>query len=107
MVQIRVFSIFYKRSPIAILFSSISRKFDCVPVAVSIVLSATKRLISRFVADKTMETATGTESDFLDILYAFADRHLVLFSKFDVIKDFIASYIVVITFLSTLYLLFD
>ena len=43
----------------------------------------------------------GTKSFFLcDILYAISDRHRVLFSKFDVIKDSIAAYKVVITFLS-------
>ena len=46
-----------------------------------------------------------TKSGFLlDILYAISDRHRVLFSKFDVIKDFIAEYKVVITFSEKSYL---
>ena len=43
----------------------------------------------------------GTKSGFLlDILYAISDRYRVLFSKFDAIKDSIAAYKVLITFLS-------
>ena len=43
----------------------------------------------------------STKSFFLrDFLYAISDRHRVLFSKFGVIKDSIAAYEVVITFLS-------
>ena len=43
----------------------------------------------------------STKSFFFAIfLYAIFDRHRVLFSKFDVIKDSIAAYQVAITFLS-------
>ena len=43
----------------------------------------------------------GTKSSFLlDIVYAFPDGPLVIFSKFDVIQDFVVSYTVIITYLS-------
>ena len=54
------------------------------------------------------QNITGTKCYFcdtksvflLDILYAFSDRRLVLFSKFDVIKDSVVSYTVIVAYLS-------